>query len=170
MQQGGGDSRSPRVSWNVTQNENSGSRSDGSNAGVRFAVHHDHGGVLRHRRGPGRRFARRGYGLAIAARRLDRLQALATRLLATGASQVITIALDVADTAAVEPAVQQAARQLGRLDIIVANAGVGYLTPTGRAKLSLMRETFDVNLVGAIATIEAALPIFHAQASARSSA
>jgi hypothetical protein len=108
-------------------------------------------------------FARRGYGLAIAARRLDRLQALAPRLLAAGAAQVITLELDVADTDSIEPAVQRAAMQLGRLDVIVANAGVGPLTPTGRGKLPLMRETLNVNLVGAIATIEAALPIFRAQ-------
>ncbi len=47
--------------------------------------------------------------------------------------------------------------------MIVANAGVGPLTPTGRGKLPLMRETLNINLVGAIATIEAALPIFRAQ-------
>jgi len=110
-------------------------------------------------------FARRGYGLAIAARRLDRLEALAPRLLAAGAAQVVTIALDIADTDAIEPAVQRAAAQLGRLDVIVANAGVGPLTPTGRGKLPLMRATIDINLVGAIATIEAALPIFRAQGS-----
>jgi len=113
--------------------------------------------------GLAREFARRGYGLAIAARRLDRLEALAPQLLAAGASQVVTIALDVADTDAIGPAVQRAAAELGRLDVIVANAGVGPLTPTGRGKLPLMRETLNVNLVGAIATIEAALPIFRAQ-------
>jgi short-subunit dehydrogenase len=115
--------------------------------------------------GLARQFARRGYGLALAARRLDRLEALAPQLLAAGASQVVTIALDVADTDAIEPAVRQAAADLGRLDVIVANAGVGPLTPTGRGKLPQMRETLNVNLVGAIATIEAALPIFRAQGS-----
>jgi NAD(P)-dependent dehydrogenase (short-subunit alcohol dehydrogenase family) len=110
-------------------------------------------------------FARRGYGIAIAARRADRLEALAPRLLAAGASQVVVVPLDVADTDAIEPAVQRAAADLGRLDVIVANAGVGPLTPTGRGKLPLMRETLNINLVGAIATIEAALPIFRAQGS-----
>ena len=108
-------------------------------------------------------FARRGYGVAIAARRADRLEALAPQLRAAGASKVVLLVLDVADTEAIEPAVQRAAADLGRLDIIVANAGVGPVTPTGRGKLALMRETLNVNLVGAIATIEAALPIFRAQ-------
>lgn len=110
-------------------------------------------------------FARRGYGIAIAARRTDRLEALAPTLLAAGASKVVVVPLDVADTDAIEPAVRRAAAELGRLDVIVANAGVGPLTPTGRGKLPLMRETLNINLVGAIATIEAALPIFHAQGS-----
>jgi short-subunit dehydrogenase len=110
-------------------------------------------------------FARRGYGLAIAARRVDRLEALAPKLLAAGASRVVVVPLDVAETDAIEPAVQRAAAELGRLDVIVANAGVGPLTPTGRGKLPLMRETLNINLVGAIATIEAALPIFRAQGS-----
>jgi short-subunit dehydrogenase len=110
-------------------------------------------------------FARRGYGIAIAARRADRLEALAPKLLAAGASQVVVVPLDVADTDAIEPAVQRAAADLGRLDVIVANAGVGPLTPTGRGKLPLMRETLNINLVGAIATIEAALPVFRAQGS-----
>lgn len=78
-------------------------------------------------------FARRGYGLAIAARRLDRLDALAPQLLAAGAARVVTIALDVADTDAIGPAVQRAAAELGRLDVIVANAGVGPLHPRAGA-------------------------------------
>jgi NADP-dependent 3-hydroxy acid dehydrogenase YdfG len=110
-------------------------------------------------------FARRGYGIAIAARRTDRLEALAPRLLAAGAAKVVVVPLDVAVTDAIEPAVQRAAAELGRLDVIVANAGIGPLTPTGRGKLPLMRETLNINLVGAIATIEAALPIFRAQGS-----
>jgi len=110
-------------------------------------------------------FARRGYGVAIAARRMDRLEALASRLRAAGAPQVVLLALDVADTDAIEPAVQRAAAELGRLDVIVANAGVGPVTPTGRGKLPLMREALNINLVGAIATIEAALPVFRAQGS-----
>jgi NAD(P)-dependent dehydrogenase (short-subunit alcohol dehydrogenase family) len=108
-------------------------------------------------------FARRGYGVAIAARRADRLEAMEPQLLAAGAARVVVVPLDVADTDSIEPAVQRVAAELGRLDIIVANAGVGPLTPTGRGKLALMRETLNINLVGAIATIEAALPIFRAQ-------
>jgi NAD(P)-dependent dehydrogenase (short-subunit alcohol dehydrogenase family) len=110
-------------------------------------------------------FARRGCALAIAARRLEQLEAMVPSLLAAGAPKVVPIRLDVADTASIEPAVQRAARELGRLDVVVANAGVGQLTPVGKGRLPVMRETFTINLLGAVATIEAALPIMKAQGS-----
>lgn len=108
-------------------------------------------------------FARRGYGLALAARRRARIEAMIPALQAAGAARVVPIELDVTQADAVAPAVQQAAAALGRLDIVVANAGVGYHTPTGRSRLEHIRETIDVNLTGAIATIEAALPVMRAQ-------
>lgn len=108
-------------------------------------------------------FARRGYGLALAARRTAQLDAMAPALRAAGAPKVVTIGLDVADTASIEPAVRQAATALGRLDIVVANAGIGVLTPTGKGYLPQIQQTLQVNLLGAIATIEAALPILKAQ-------
>jgi NAD(P)-dependent dehydrogenase (short-subunit alcohol dehydrogenase family) len=113
--------------------------------------------------GLAREFARRGYSLALAARRLDRLEALAGELRAAGAPRVVVVPLDVADTDAIEPAVRRAAAELGRLDIVVANAGIAHVTPAGKGKLPLVRDTLNVNLVGAIATVEAALPIMREQ-------
>ncbi|MCE3286250.1 MAG: short-chain dehydrogenase/reductase, partial [Steroidobacteraceae bacterium] len=82
-----------------------------------------------------REFARRGYALALVARRLDALEGAAPALQAAGASKVVPIRLDVSDTASIEPAVQRAAQALGRLDVVVANAGIGVLTPVGKNKL-----------------------------------
>lgn len=108
-------------------------------------------------------FARRGYDVAIAARRLDRLQAIAAQLTASGAPRVIPIELDVADCPGVALAVERVAREFGRLDIVVANAGVAGVTPAGKGRLDAVRRTIEVNLVGAIATIEAAVPILRRQ-------
>ena len=108
-------------------------------------------------------FARRGYSLALAARRTDKLEAMVPALQAAGAPRVLTLKLDVADTNSIAPALQQAAASLGRLDIVVANAGIGVLTPTGKGYLPQIQQTLQVNLLGAIATIEAALPILQAQ-------
>jgi NAD(P)-dependent dehydrogenase (short-subunit alcohol dehydrogenase family) len=108
-------------------------------------------------------FARRGYAVAVAARRTDRLAGLVPQLRAAGAPQALAVALDVADLAAVDSTLARVASEFGRLDIVVANAGVGHSTPAGKGRLPQIRETLDVNLLGAIATIEAALPILRAQ-------
>ena len=108
-------------------------------------------------------FARRGYAVAIAARRLDRLQSLADRLTAAGAQRVLPVELDVTDHAQVAATLEHAAVELGRLDVVVANAGIAMLTPVGRGRLESVRQTLDTNLLGAIATIESALPILRRQ-------
>jgi short-subunit dehydrogenase len=110
-------------------------------------------------------FARRGCALALAARRLDVLESLAPALLAAGACRVVPIQLDVSETSAIEPAVRRAAEALGRLDVVIANAGIGVHTPVGKGRLADMHSTLEVNLVGAIATLEAALPVMRAQGS-----
>jgi len=108
-------------------------------------------------------FARRGYAIAIAARRVERIEALAGRLRDAGAAAVLPVALDVTDYASIDAALEQAAREFGRLDVVVANAGVGYSLPVGRGKFEQVRQTIDTNLTGAIATLEFALPRLRAQ-------
>lgn len=108
-------------------------------------------------------FARRGYAIAIAARRLERIDSLATRLRDLGAAAVLPLALDVTDFPSIDVALERAAREFGRLDIVVANAGVGYSLPVGRGKLEQVRQTIDTDLTGAIATLEFALPRLRAQ-------
>jgi NAD(P)-dependent dehydrogenase (short-subunit alcohol dehydrogenase family) len=104
-------------------------------------------------------FARRGYKVAIAARRADKLAELVPQLQAAGAAAAVAIVLDVGDTDSIAGAVTRAAQALGRLDIVVANAGIAHATPAGKGRLPQIRETININLVGAIATIEAALPV-----------
>ncbi|MEO8113702.1 MAG: SDR family NAD(P)-dependent oxidoreductase [Phenylobacterium sp.] len=78
--------------------------------------------------GLGGHFARllAGHGAAVAvtARRLDRVQALADELTAGGA-QAMALALDVADAAAIGPALDAVQARLGPVSILVNNAGVG---------------------------------------------
>ena len=58
-------------------------------------------------------FARRGYAVAIAARRLDRLDALAARLKGLGATAVLPLALDVTDFVSIDAALGRAASEFG---------------------------------------------------------
>ena len=108
-------------------------------------------------------FARRGYSVAIAARRTERLEALATQLTAAGAAAVLPLALDVTDFAAIDAALERAASEFGRLDVVVANAGVGWSLPAGRGRFEQVRQTIDTDLTAAVATIEFALPRLRAQ-------
>jgi NAD(P)-dependent dehydrogenase (short-subunit alcohol dehydrogenase family) len=108
-------------------------------------------------------FAGRGYKVAVAARRTDKLAELLPLLQSAGAAVAVALELDVAQTDSIPAVIERAAQSLGRLDVIVANAGVAHLTPAGKGRLAQIRETVNVNLLGAIATIEAALPVFRAQ-------
>ena len=61
------------------------------------------------------------------------------------------------DPAAIEPAIGACAELLGGLDIVVANAGVAHRAAIGRGSLAQLQETITVDLLGACATIDAAV-------------
>ncbi|GAA2879063.1 short-chain dehydrogenase [Actinoplanes cyaneus] len=107
-----------------------------------------------------RQFAALGYDLALCARRIDRLSALAATL--TGV-RVIVKQLDVTDDDAVFAVFQQFADEFGRIDRVIVNAGLGKGAPLGTGRFDANRATAMVNFVGALAQTEAALQIFRAQ-------
>ena len=92
--------------------------------------------------GLGARFARvlsgAGASVAVMARRTDRLEALVAELNAAG-GKAVAIALDVADTPAIGPALDAAQAALGPISIMINNAGVG---GDGMA-MDMTVETFD---------------------------
>ena len=67
-------------------------------------------------------FHRQGAKLVLAARRLDRLQALAQKL---GSERVLVVKCDVTLDGDLENVVKQATQNFGSLDVVVANAGFG---------------------------------------------
>ncbi len=112
--------------------------------------------------GMARRFAADGRALALCARRTDRLDALADEL-RPAAARIATARLDVTDTDSVSGVFASLADQLGGLDRVIVNAGLGKGAPIGTGKAAANIETVQTNLVGALAQIEAALEIFRAQ-------
>ena len=78
-------------------------------------------------------------------------------------TDALGVACDVRDYGAVERAVTDAVEQFGRLDILVANAGVGVYHPFEELTLEDVDEMIDVNAKGTIYAVKAALP--HLEAS-----
>jgi len=109
-----------------------------------------------------RRLAQDGAKLVLGARRLDRLQALAGELsLGAGAA----VQTDVTQYEQVVRLVDHAVRTHGRIDAIINNAGVMPHSPLERLKVEDWRRTIDVDLMGTLYGIAAALPHMKAQRS-----
>ncbi len=101
--------------------------------------------------------ARQGARVAIVARRRERLDDLAKRLEADG-TEVLTVEADVTDEAAARGAIEQTIQRFGRLDTVVANAGVMLLGPIENAPIEEWQQMVDINLLGLLYTTHAALP------------
>ncbi len=107
---------------------------------------------------------RRGYRLALAARRMEALEEIRETILAdTPRAEVSVRKLDVTDFDDVYAAFQEMVGAIGGIDIVVANAGVALGERIGRGDFDKVRKTIDVNLTGAIATLDAAAAYFLAQ-------
>ena len=101
-------------------------------------------------------FGRQGYAMALVARRKERLNALKTTL--GPKASVLPIACDVSDPDQVHAAVEACQKQLGPIDILIANAGIGIPSPVAQFRVQDLKKTFSVNLFGAASCFEAVLP------------
>ena len=109
-------------------------------------------------------FADLGYDLALCARRTDRLDSLASEITAAHPSlRVVVKALDVNDHDAVFRVFDEFAAELGGLDKVVVNAGLGKGQPLGTGRFDANLATAQTNFIGALAQTEAAAAIFRRQ-------
>lgn len=104
-----------------------------------------------------RTLAARGAAVALAARRADRLQELAGEIADTGGT-ALPLEADVSDREQASAAVERTAEELGRLDLLVNNAGVMLLGPVAGAPIEEWEQMVEVNLLGLLYTAHAALP------------
>jgi NADP-dependent 3-hydroxy acid dehydrogenase YdfG len=101
--------------------------------------------------------AEHGASVAIAARRVDRLQTLASRIRESGGTALV-LESDVGDERQAREAVQRTVSELGRLDTLINNAGVMLLGPAVGAPLAEWDTMLHVNLAGLLYCAHAALP------------
>jgi NADP-dependent 3-hydroxy acid dehydrogenase YdfG len=97
-----------------------------------------------------RALAGHGYNLALLARRVDRIEALAAEL----GDSAIAIAADVTDRDSLVRAANRVQAELGGADMLVNNAGVMLLAPFSSEQRHEIRQMVEVNLLGAMTATE----------------
>lgn len=116
--------------------------------------------------GMAREFAAMGRNLALCARRTDRLEELKSELEAKHpAIRVVVRALDVNDNEQVFEVFRAFRTDLGSLDRVIVNAGMGKGASIGTGFFHANLKTAQTNFVAALAQCEAAVEIFRAQNS-----
>ena len=116
--------------------------------------------------GMARSFAAKGRDLALCARRTDRLDELKAELSQQHPGIKIAVAqLDVNDHEQVPKVFGELSDELGGIDRIIVNAGIGKGAKLGSGKLWANKATIETNLVAALVQIETALEMFHKSGS-----
>ena len=111
-------------------------------------------------------FAREGCRLAIAARRVERLEALEPELREAGAPDVHRQRLDVRDRTADQAAVKAVADHFGRIDVLLNNAGQARgLRSVEDGDETEWRDMVETNIMGLLWVTQATIPIMKAQGS-----
>ncbi len=116
-------------------------------------------------RGLGRALAEQvlasGYRAVVTARRTADLADLAE----AGGDRALVLALDVTQRAQIDAAVTQATASFGRVDVLVNNAGYGYLGAIEEGDDEGVRALFDTDLFAPVDLIKAVLPAMRARRS-----
>lgn len=106
--------------------------------------------------------ARAGANVVIGARRLEKLDTLASAIQMEGGSVAVQ-QLDVTEPAQMKAIVDLALSRFGHLDVIVNNAGVMPLSPLASLKVEEWNRMIDVNIRGVLHGIAAGLPVMKDQ-------
>jgi NADP-dependent 3-hydroxy acid dehydrogenase YdfG len=109
-----------------------------------------------------RLLAARGATVVLGARRSGRLEQVADQLRADGASAFV-VTTDVTRREDLDRLVTRSVDEFGRLDVLVANAGISAIGPIADGDLAGWSAMIDVNLRGVLHGIAAAMPVFRGQ-------
>jgi short-subunit dehydrogenase len=104
-------------------------------------------------------FARAGLGVSLAARRGDALGEVAAEVRRAG-GRALAVVADVTSEEDMRRLVDRTLAELGRLDVMVCNAGAGYHGTLGETDAGVMRRLMDVNFMGTFHAARAAMAHF----------
>ncbi len=106
--------------------------------------------------------SRSGIAVAAVARRAERLASLVDEIEREG-GHAKAIPADLTEAGALERVLQEAGAWLGRLDIVVNNAGMMHVAPLAEMDFAKIQQMIDLNLTAAFALTQAAVARFHEQ-------
>lgn len=114
-----------------------------------------------------RQFGGQGARVVLAARRVERLEALAQEIAGMGTdAETLVVGADLSKLEDIQALIQQTIERFGRIDVLVNNAGFGRLNWLEKLDpLKDIRAQFDVNVMGVVQTTRQALPVMIQQRS-----
>ena len=117
-----------------------------------------------------RQLGKKGFTVALAARDAAKVEGAASRLKGEGLD-AHGIVLDVTNPKTAEAAASQVEKDFGRLDVLINNAGIslefGQGTRPSQIDLATLKATYETNVFGAFAVIQAFLPLLRKSAPSR---
>ena len=105
----------------------------------------------------------RGHNVAVTARNPESV----ADIVAEYPEQAIALPLDVTDAGQIVATVSGCCERFGSLDVLVNNAGFGYVAAIEEGELEAVRALFEANFFGALQLTQAVLPIMRAQGGGR---
>ncbi|WP_413098995.1 SDR family oxidoreductase [Streptomyces sp. Inha503] len=108
--------------------------------------------------------AERGAKVVLAARRSDRIEALAARIAGSG-GEAVAVVTDVKRRTDLSRLVATARERYGKLDVLVSNAGISPISALDDLRVEDWEAMVDVNIKGVLYGIAEALPVFREQGS-----
>jgi short-subunit dehydrogenase len=100
---------------------------------------------------------RKGASLGLLARRAETLREIAEEVEGVG-GHALALPADVRDAEAVREAANQLREKFGRVDVLVANAGVGVTTDAKNLQAKEVADVMGINVLGAVNSVTAVLP------------
>src|SRR6184192_557955 len=99
-----------------------------------------------------------GAKLTLVARRKERLEGLAQKIAEIGNPEPLVVHCDVTQDGDLRKSVAETVSHWGKLDVVIANAGFGVVSPLKKLSVEDYRRQFETNVFGVLRTIYAALP------------